>query len=998
MAEENAAVGAMDAVDQLGQKKQSETGANHKSKSSSSISKPKIWGSFQRTDFRAVEGTGAQISREGRDLKTEARGEVQVSEQLHQRYHQFLKDHLVGLQRIYKTNRSLYDQMNRSQTHSYETKLLQMVCDRDEYGEFKVDTEGNLLFSEERINSILANPEGWELTTMLLEQQTSYQLFALGVNAAIDPRGNRNLLLNNENIDLGIDSGVLREFYHRYLADYLEEDLPSAGGRQPGLLNRIHTPRWRALTGILIGSGLGGIIGGLPGAAVVPGLTALREVLKRGVGMDLHRCAEVLDSIKGNNNNRDTLETKYLRELYQIDINDFTTQNGAVELVNRSAQTTFNSQEARTQILGNIYSRLLFYESIGVPAEQLDALPEQFLYRYLEGDSEQTATHMQRDILEEFRPNQGGIQPNDIAGNLKRFRKARVKVLTGRIEAIIQRETNKLNYQGSLTDLQTMINARENSTMVTAAKKEAQRRKDELTRQKEQLPKLESHETYTNKRQQLDEMLESASTRAEYPITPNQGETFAQAITRQINQINTQLRVANFPQGQVGGLEDQLDNLNQTFNVNLLQQINGFMQGLQNIQLPRGTKLPEGFIDQAVQLITNQLTAANRAQVERLTQQIEHLKQQREELTQLGKQYQTAQTELQQAERSIIEAAPKNLVTLIGAYDMIINQLQNVPGTIDLATLQNASIDQLIIAVSSPNSPYLPLIPANILQNPSELRQYLLQAKTEAAAQAVEAYDVSPAQQLADYQAFLVANPNGQLNLDTLLTMSNAQIDQILRNPQNPYQALLGQRTAREVRESLQSEARKRLRIRSRILIEAQVDDIDAQITVQDRIIDQNFTEQIQILSKTKKMAQRQGEIFYSVNDIFARPTEILSSTVIGNQDQTYTVSERGANIPRGYVELINIFFGYQREVDKRDADFAEIMRILPPDRLATLLNQHCHLNLEQNPITINNVLDSLRNRIHRVQRGQPRLSRINLQQGFAAIINQLVAQARALS
>jgi len=996
MAEENAAVGAMDAVDQLGQKGKLDTGADHKSKSSSSISKPKIWGSFQRTDFRAVEGTGAQISREGRDTKTELKGEVQVTEQLHQRYHQFLKDHLVGLQRIYKTNRSLYEQMAQSQSHSYETKLLQMICDRDDRGEFQVDPEGNLIFSEERINGILANPEGWELTTMLLEQQTSYQLFALGLSAAIDPRGNRNLLLNNESIDLGIDSGVLREFYHRYLADYLEEDLPSAGGRHPGLLNRIHTPRWRALTGILIGSGLGGIIGGLPGAAVVPGLTALREVLKRGVGMDINQCAAVLDSIKGRGN-QDTLEAKYLRELYHIDINDFTTQNGVVELVARSAQTTFNTQEARTQVLGNIYSRLLFYESIGVPAEQLDALPEQFLYRYLDGDPEQTSTHMQRDILDEFRPNHRGIVPNDIAGNLKRFREARVKVLTSRIEAIIQRETNKLNYQGRLTDLQTMINARENSTMVTAAKKEAQRRKDELTRQKEQLPKLESHETYVTKRQQLDDLLEAASTRAEYPIILNQGETFAQAIARQIDQINGLLRVPNLPQGQAGGLEDQLDSLNQTFNANLLQQINGFMQGLQNIQLPRGTKLPDGFIDQAVQLMTNQLTAANRAQVERLTQQIEHLKKQREELTELRKQYQTAQTELQQAEKAIIDASPKNLVTLVTAYEAIINQPgQNAQGVIDLDTLRNGSIDQLVTAVNAPNSPYLPIIPANIRQNPAELRQYLLQAKTEAVAQAVEAYDVSPAQQLADYQVFLVANPNGQLNLDSLLTMSNAQIDQILNNPQGPYQALLAQRTAREVRESLQSEARKRLRIRSRILIEAQVDDIDAQITVQDRIIDQNFTEQIQILSKTKKMAERQGQIFYSVNEIFARPTEILSNALIGNQDQTYTVSERGANIPRGYVELMNIFFGYQREVDKRDADFAEIMRILSPDRLATLLNQHCHLGLG-GPINIAQSLDRLRERITG-QNNQPRLSRIELQQGFAAIINQLVAQARALS
>lgn len=994
MVEENAAVGAMNAINQTegtSDKNQLKTKGK---KSKSKVESPKIWGSFQRTDFRSVEGTGAQISREGRDLGTEAESEIHLNEQLHRRYHQFLKEHIVGLQRIYKTNRKLYEQMAGSTTHSYETKLLQLVCDRDERGEFKVDTEGNLIFSEERINGILASPEGWELTTMLLEQQTSYQLFALGLNAAIDPRGNRNLLFNNENIDLGISSGVLREFYDRYLADYLKEDLPSVGGRHPGLFNRFHTPRWLASLGMLSGSAIGGVIGGLPGAAVVPGLTALREVLKRGVGMDLRQCAEVLDSIKGSNNNQDTLEAKYLRELYQIDINDFTTQSGVVKLVNRSAQTTFNSQEARTQILGNIYSRLLFYESIGVPAEQLDALPEQFLYRYLEGDPEQTATHMQRDILDEFKPNNGGIRQNDIAGNLKRFRKARVKVLTKRIEAIIQKETNKLNYQGRLTDLQTLINARENSTMVSAAKKEAQRRKDELTRQKDQLPKLESHEAYAAKRQQLEDLLESASTRAEYPIVLKPNETFDQAITRQINQINRKLRKSNLPQGKIGGLEDQLDALNNTFNTDLLKQINIFMQDLQNIQLPRGTKLPDGFIDQAVQLITNQLTAANRAQVERLTQQIEHLKQQREELTELGKQYQTAQTALQQAEREIIDAAPKNLVALAGAYDIIINAPQNVPGAIDLATLQNASIDQLITAVNAVNSPYQSLIPANILQNPAELRQFLLQAKAEAKAQAVEVYDTSPKRQLNDYQEFLI-KPNGPLNLDTLLTMSDTQINQILNKA--PYQVLLSQRPAREVRESLQAEARKRLRIRSRMLIEAQTADIDAQIAVQDRIINQDFTEQIQILSKTKKMAERQGKIFYSVNDIFARPTEILSSTLIDNQDQTYTASERGANIPRGYVELMNIFFGYQQEVDKRDADFAEIMRILPPDKLAALLNQHCHLNLRQGQIDIKGALDALQDRITGTP-NQPRLSKIELQQGFAAIINQLVAQARALS
>lgn len=970
---------------------------------------PKTWGSFDLGEFRSNESTGSRVSTpDNRDAGQLESNELQANfdEELHARYGHFLESHIKKIQRIYRDNNALYQRMEASQTHRYETKLMDFIAERDEKGEMKVNDQGELVFSADKIQNLLSTPDGWKLTTMLIEQQTSLQLFALGLSASLEPRGNRDMVLGNQSIDLGIDQGVLREVM-RDAGRYLGEQVPTAGGRNANAMGH----RWEVgsllagatAVGGVFGGSLGGPLGAVAGALITPGAVALNRLLKRGVGMDVRQCAQVLDSIK---NNPRSLDADYLRAAYNIDIDDFTTQAGVVELVDGPLRSTMNAREVRRDMVGNIYSRLQFYNSLHVPMEQLDAIPEQFIFRYVNGDPEQTATHWQREIMDTF--NQlGGVQQNDtLANNGRRFRQARVDVMVRTMERLIDREVNVKRHESQLSDLKAAINERTNATYVPESKKQAQLKIESLNKQKAALPKAEAHQQYQAAQEQVAAVQERVVSDLNVAIVNNK---LRESIQTQIDALNTQLRNPQYDitnPNQNIGLEDALDALE----INAQTQIQVDIQQLQGNQQPnnRGSRLSEKDISRMVDTVFKRSEVTNRRRREQLIDSINKAKERRDQLLQAQKDLDNATRALRQAERAIVNDTPRNLNQITAAYDTLFVFHANVPNPLNADILRNNTVDQVVQIINAPGAPFIIIYPANVVtpqERTNYLRTLVLQARAEVMAREIETYEPSPLLQAQHYNTY-VLNPQladgvlPTISQDNILGMPDAQIEAQLVNTYT-----VDQDQVANVRQELQSEARKRLRIRNQILVEQQTLDLDNQIKAQETLMSADFKDQLVLMNQALKVAERQGKIFYATNRLTSAESDtILSGANIDANNTAFQTAEVTLNAPQGYYEIANILFGYQNEPNRAQA-FNDMIRLMPPDRLADYLNRYLNLGLlaanasgaaANNILNINNALAQMRNRIRRPGQSiaHRHLGLPEMQQAFRNISDQLIALA----
>lgn len=134
---------------------------------------------FRRDLFLNLGGTGREIVSEkgpkrGRAKESMSPNEVQFSDELKKEYSTFLHRHITNLTNLRNSvdpaEKAAYEQI--MQTRRLDKKLVSLLADHEhDLPENVTDMQS----SEQKIAQFLDRPEGWVITTKLMEDQNRHQ-------------------------------------------------------------------------------------------------------------------------------------------------------------------------------------------------------------------------------------------------------------------------------------------------------------------------------------------------------------------------------------------------------------------------------------------------------------------------------------------------------------------------------------------------------------------------------------------------------------------------------------------------------------------------------------------------------------------------------------------------------------------------------------------------------------------------------------------------------
>lgn len=357
-----------------------------------------------------------------------------------------------------------------------------------------------------RISEALDTPQGWVMAKTLLEQQTAMQMFALGLmttaelqkkninpqdllasTAAGDRRRDKikgwtGHFTKLESAAVGAGVGAVGGFFGTKMAE-----TGVAGDAVRFLASNIPMDRGLAV-GVLLGAGgafLGSYLGG----------ESEQDASKPGF-------ASSKDSLKSIQNNKEY--ARYIKAVVGVDVNDFKfdEETGAIETVGNG--TTNDIAQILNGAKSNLETRNHYFDSLGVPHEDRDIMPEQFILKGDKAGFEHTGERVNAAILERYENLGGG---KDIAKNLELYRKARELVLADLTEDLV-RKLGK-SPSRSVTDIQTKITERtaNDGRIIKEKREKATKDAPEL---KEMLdgsirPRIRAIETYEEAQKSLNE-------------------------------------------------------------------------------------------------------------------------------------------------------------------------------------------------------------------------------------------------------------------------------------------------------------------------------------------------------------------------------------------------------------------------------------------------------------------------------------------------------------
>lgn len=962
--------------------------------------------------IRTAGGTGVELNR--RNLpKTEKNDREKMKEEVKGQYETFLTRYLGTLISLQSKDATAFSQILASPDHIHDRELFALLTSVKEVGSGKSIREIDL----EKVRSFLKKDSGMLITTKLLEHQTSLKMMALGLHAALIPEGQRTALAQPEFIRLGIDQGVLNR---ALTSPWMMEIINRLGGRtdRTAIFGQAIRNRWQQLMG-LVGTGTAGYIagsaiGGEPivaaiGTAVGLGVPlaahTINELFRSGVSLDIRQCQATLSAASAG-------EAAYIKAMLGVDTWDLVNNpaTGRVELRPGQIRETGSIERLREEVLSGIFSRLEFYQSYtGIPMEQLDALPEQFLYAMTDLQPERVDDDLSRDIIERFKAF-GNPDPN-IAVNLTRFRQARAEVICRYVRQFAQENSDEFTSKGETASarrtaatrvIEGKINARKDTAESTRRTAEAAKRKTELTAKKDEVTtKQKTYEAWKNKQEEQRKAVEQAT-----DLVAQLRKEFSTLLDlspdlTNINAIFTEINTLLYdPANPDNGYRQKLSETKLNKQEMITQNLNKLYQARfdQINTLSPDAQRSVNVVDITADIIKTANATAEATydiQIEELQKKVDRLTALKESLEKAQKAYSTCTTEITKAESEIINTAPKDLVETVAAYNQIIAA---AGATVNTDQLRQFTVEQLI--------PFLIALPYNqpngTVEQQAALRQLVIRAKTEMKAKDIETYETSPVDQIAAYDR-VINSAGAVITANDLLTRTTEQLDIVLTQP--PYN-MVDETVRKQALQYAQIEARKRLRIRYEVSLGEQAKDLDERIKVTDsQINNKDVQKTIEAesarLKVTKDIMARQGQVFTLASLVTADSGRYFDTTAIGAADTTLTATERAqynsAQLPRGYLELMNGFFNYQfaseadvsRNPDYGDRDkyFQTLLATLPPDKLAEILDKS--LNLAISSPTINGVLTAIRVRI-----GAGVTSSLELQQAFRDVINKLRDEA----
>jgi hypothetical protein len=1008
--------------EEVGAKTPAEAGKDKKNSASKPTGSP-TWLTFAKRDFLAGEGTGVDVdTRRGKDKGNlpEKAQQAEITEEVKERYSLFLKDHLNALLRLYNDNRGAFDQIAADQNHAYEKALLDRLTDVSD------ETNSQRSLNAAKIEDFLKTAEGLMLTTQLLEQQTSYQLFALGLDLSVNPRGNRRVsgVVDRRESLLGIqfrqtprtettyrgnDEGAIRRFVDDNLRPFFDEVTQQVNGRYWGseALTRLRT--LGILSSIQLGLGMGAValerhgvmnpillVLGIAGVAIPVGL---RELLKQGEQLILRQNSQTLQSLQGSKT-----EKLYLRSLYQINLDDFQANDGAVELVpGRSPQTNIDINLTKKNLLGSILTRWRFYESIGVDPKKLDTLPEQFIFNpECDKTPEQTGTWFEQEILNDYNRR---VTPADTPEQrLKKFRAARAGVINRHLERLTSREKTTTTRSYNLEQIGKQISARESSTpVVKEAQKLAQNRKEALEARKAKAQEEQQNYPSTVQAQEQVSNLETELQRIalqlekEHSITTIKTDS-AEKIADLSKTAREKLN------GTTTGLKKQLAD-KQKEKLDVMQKL--YREARAEFATFAATQLQPNLqknysVDKELERIgpsiDKYLTNLFDFQIQDLTQQITSLENLSTELRTLEPKYSEAKQTLLKAEQDLVEKTPKRLDACQSSFNELTGVSTVNGGTVitnnDLLT---KSVEEVyrIITITNPVYNYSLLTE----ESRDALREKILQAKAEAVFRDELAWSKGKPSEHIAFIKVITINGGSLITPNQLLTWPKTRLLSIVASLPSqdshipgPLQPII---SSTELDLAI-NEAKRRQRIITQIYQAEEIRQIDEQIALAEKAMKVDFAAELRVLKATETAMKRQGVIFNSVAEICRQPALYCSvEKTNGTGVEGFTDSEKAADCEQGYVAFLNLLFGYQSERVERDSKFSDLMQVLPPQELANWLNAEFNLVTGNNAVTLNSVLTSLSTRL---QGGRRKIYPIDLQQGLSRIVERLNRRTESYS
>ncbi len=855
---------------------------------------------LKRNDFIKEIDTGLIINDKNKEVGRKNE-HVTFSEDLRQQYSTFLDNYVRNLIEIQNKDRTFLETKSRIQ----DKLMLNLLSseEKDPQGRAITTQEGWSLrkVDEAKIQQFLETQQGWTLANMALEQYTSMMMFALSLEASIVPEGDRDKLLRNFKIDNGINQGAFWKW---------------AANRRPPIYPE------------------------------KPGF------FKRGKRTEIKPNPDVLLAMKNNPE-----EAKFIWELTGIDVDDFTIDPVTGEVIaNAGVKITDAVEEKQKSIIGNLKSRQQFYESLGIPSKQLDAMDSQFIYSYVNGSSEEIPTHVHQRIIDRFKPNrtivdaaglhpgEPGFDPNtvNVEEVLQKYLKVKRDIFVRLAQEAVARQVQGTeDLSKSLTVIRTALEdvrkGRE-GTIAQRRNKEAQERIGVLEKEKHEISeKRRPLEEFAEKQKAVQQTVKELS--ESYGVNIPAGSDFETTVTTELNTIQNQIEGVTPPGGgaRAGGIEQQIEQERLAMQNWIDTQTNAAIAARVGALGGRGS-LPQSEITNIVTGYRETAESSYGARIQRLEAQKRQLEERRNNLNTLLSRNRNAVREERESEQKIVNQAPKELDAMRASYELVVN---SAGATITADMLENRNVDQLIPLLTA--APYNQ--PNTTPEQQAALRELVIRAKTELKGERQEGFEPSPANQTQEYND-IINQAGATITSNDLLSLSDQEIENRLTQP--PYNF-----PAAGIHDRInlaRAEAQKKLRIRYAVLLDERESDLGNQIKqLEDKMKSQtSFDREEKILQTAERAISRQEEVFTNAIDIVSDIGRYTKVDHVTNADTTYSESERAAGYSKGYYELMDYLFSYQENPDISDRNeyFQAIQESLPPEKLAVILNERLNLRL----------------------------------------------------
>ena len=781
---------------------------------------------------------------------------------------------------------------------------------------------------KDKLKTFFDKQSGFIIVKQIIDYQTELKMSALGMAASVLPEPERQAMA----LEIQRDPGFLKGLWqvdppHRRILDMWTRVNADKGNGM-----RMNANTWQAVYG-------------------------RREYIKALTGIDMDAMQLVAADPNGNR---------------RLHLREGTTVVG-----------TRIMQQLQDEIIKGYELRKRFYDKINAPSE----FPGQRFSTDLANRAShlplQTDTYIDEEVEYGFQA-LGGMTDNLAESQLNHL-DAQVAVITKTTEDQIREEIYEGQKSRAREVIQAKIDSRgENGSEKEKRMKEATEKNHKLEAQKEKLEGRRVTVTEITAKQNAIKETEDVL-RKTYNLPIPAGSDFNTVINGEITKITTIIEIDD---GSGKSLETKI--------AEKTNEYEELTETLANKDIADKTAaLKKGQLSEAA-LADITASAKRRAEVvhgpalQRLNQQKQTLEARKTQLDALRKTRETAINELEEAEKTVIQDAPKELVAINEAYEDYANTPAGVVTLVTSTQIEELSVEELVPLFADPAGSYKK--DNATPEQKAELRKYILRVKTEQKAKQTEdKYEKSPPAQKASFEN-IVTTAGATITPDNLLTMPEQQLSTLLGDP--PYNW-----TAADISTRLpqaQAEASKKLRIRHTIMTEEELKDIKVQQETikkdsenMDKVIK---TEREELEATASVMDRKETEIFPKGAEISLDPTSYTNKSTVPNTDTTYTKAERDAGYAKGYYKFVDLLFDYQQS-PKRDRNeyFTIIQRVLPPNELARLLNESFTSPISGTPPDLDEVFLHLQTLLE-----YRTYNNGNINTAFATIINSLRDKALA--